>query len=238
MNQKSVTEFFLWRGLLQNISGLKHTYVYELWIGKIVTLIDCHSKHPFFSTCKANWGLPKTVTLSDCHCITSGFIYQPKLCQSLLSLCLSCWPPGSWLRPCRGRLCSSPRSSCPLWCRGGSWPCPWGHCPPHPCCSPRRRRHCCCCRRRRRQTRGRSHFPLLLLLLLGRPQTEICMYVFMCSPGWQHVEKVLFHDFRKFCLLSCLGSMAAAVQPNIMWNSQKTYNKIFPTSCYPWPECM
>ena len=35
------------------------------------------------------------------------------------------------------------------------------------------------------------------------------------------------------CLLACLGSMAAAVQPNSLWNSQKTFYKLFSTSCCP-----
>ena len=33
--------------------------------------------------------------------------------------------------------------------------------------------------------------------------------------------------------LACLGSMAAAVQPNSLWNSQKTCYKTFPTTCRP-----
>ena len=34
-------------------------------------------------------------------------------------------------------------------------------------------------------------------------------------------------------LLSCLGSMAAAVQPNCLWNSQKTCYKTFSPICRP-----
>ena len=33
--------------------------------------------------------------------------------------------------------------------------------------------------------------------------------------------------------LACLGSMAAAVQPSYLWNSQKTCYKTFPSTCRP-----
>ena len=33
--------------------------------------------------------------------------------------------------------------------------------------------------------------------------------------------------------LTCLGTMAAAIQPNSLWNYQKTFDKTFFTTCLP-----
>ena len=55
------------------------------------------------------------------------------------------------------------------------------------------------------------------------------------QPGTATCSKGFVISFLKVPL-ACLGSMAAAVQPNGLWNSQKTFYKTFLTSCR--PDCL
>ena len=57
------------------------------------------------------------------------------------------------------------------------------------------------------------------------------------SKGWYSLERQVVEEEKKIekCFLKvtlpCMGSTAAAVQPNGLWNSQKTFYKTFGTSC-------
>ena len=61
-----------------------------------------------------------------------------------------------------------------------------------------------------------------------------------CKFDWMYFDWMYSGRLWKRCCnffpeipLSCLGSMAAAVQPNCLWNSLKTFHKTFYTTCRP-----
>ena len=58
-------------------------------------------------------------------------------------------------------------------------------------------------------------------------------FLFQLPTGWGgHLFRRFCHKFSKSSL-ACLGNMAAEVQPNGLWNSQKTVYKTFRTSGRP-----
>ena len=86
---------------------------------------------------------------------------------------------------------------------------------------------------------GRLHKPVRFVgradgsSYVGDPEMNAAVRQGYYSLGRQLVEKVLSHVFCRFPLLAWVAwqALAAAVQSNSLWNSQKTFYKTFSISC-------